>query len=36
MKTKILALAFKAYIAYSIAADFLLICGIIYLIIGTI
>jgi hypothetical protein len=35
MKSKILALAFKAYIAYSIIADFLLICGIIYLIIGT-
>ena len=34
MKTKILALAFKAYIAYSIIADFLLIYGIIYLIIG--
>ena len=33
MKTKILAVAFKAYIAYSITADFLLICGIIYLII---
>jgi hypothetical protein len=34
MKTKILGLAFKLYIAYSITADFLLVCGIIYLIIG--
>lgn len=35
MKSKILALVFKAYILYSISADFLLICGIIYLIIET-
>jgi uncharacterized membrane protein YjjP (DUF1212 family) len=32
MKTKILAALFKAYIAYSICADLILIGGIIYLI----
>jgi len=35
MKTKILALAFKAYIIYSLCADFILVCGIIWLLLET-
>jgi len=33
MKTKILAMLFKAYMLYSITADLILIGGIIYLIV---